>query len=52
MPFSVAANDKHLWITHCTMNDNIPIDDAALKSIIKGLIFQLSALHDYGYSQT
>ena len=40
------ANDKQLWITYLTMVTNV--SDAAHKR----LIFELSALHDYGYSQT
>ena len=46
VPCLFAANDKQLWITYLTMVTNV--NDAAHKR----LIFELSALHDYGYSET
>ena len=52
VPCLFAANHKHLWITYCTMATNVDWWCCSQINLIKGLIFELSALHDHVYSQT
>ena len=46
------ANDKQLWIIYLATVTNGSCWCCSQINLIKGLIFELSALHDYGYSQT
>ena len=46
------TNNKQFWITYCTMVTNVNWWWCSQISLIQGLIFELLALNDYGYSQT
>ena len=52
MPCLFAANDKQLWITYHARITTANWWCYSQINLIKGLIFELSALHDYGCSQT